>query len=194
MKEEKDIFDFIEKRRIETPDSSYFKDLADKVIADTSASRLRSMPSESDQISSAANQQKAKIIPLYRRPVAWVSGVAAAILVAFLLLPGSPEPSSKTDQLANATEPSREEVLAYVNDNIDDFDEELLIEFIAMKNLKSDPVTTEDMEPENEPLETIIETETKGLQQSLEQISEEEILEYLELEGELDEDDEFLLL
>ena len=68
MEEKKDIFDFIEKRPIETPDPSYFKDLADKVMADASASSTTDEPEE----------PQAKIIPLYRRPVTWISGVAAA--------------------------------------------------------------------------------------------------------------------
>jgi len=179
MEEKKDIFDFIEKRPIETPDSSYFKDLADKVL-----SEAKEEPEE----------RQAKIIPLYRRPVAWISGVAAAILVAFLMLPNTSDPLNPLTGFTNSNEPSRAEVLAYVNENIDDFDEELLIEFIAIKNLEADEAETQELEPEEEALETIIETETKDLQESLQNISDEEILEYLEMEGELDEDDEFILL
>lgn len=178
MEEKKDIFNFIEKRPIETPDASYFKDLADKVIAD---------------VNDEPEEPQAKIIPLFQRPITWISGVAAAVLVAFLLLPEATGSISTID-LANTNEPSRAEVLAYVNDNIDDFDEELLIEFIAEKNLGSEPVLTQEPQPEVEPLETIIETETKDLQESLKQISDEEILEYLELEGGLDEsDDDFIM-
>ncbi len=179
MEEKKDIFDFIEKRPIETPDADYFKSLADKVISD---------------VAEEPEEPQAKIIPLYRRSIVWISGVAAAILVAFLLLPETTG-TGNLDPLAFSDEPSREEVLAYVNDNIDDFDEELLVEFIAMKNLGSEPVLEQTIEPEEEPLETIIETETQDLQESLKNISDEEILEYLELEGELDEnEDDFILL
>ncbi|MDB2656571.1 hypothetical protein N9Y60_00800 [Crocinitomicaceae bacterium] len=185
MEEKKDIFDFIEKRPIETPDSSYFKDLADKVIADASTS--------STGTGQVTDQSKAKIIPLYRRPAAWISAVAAAVLVAFLMLPESSDPVI-IDGGAASVEPSRAEVLAYVNENIDDFDEELLVEFIAIKNLASKSASSQESEPEEEALETMIETETEDLQESLKNISDEEILEYLELEGELDEEDEFILL
>jgi hypothetical protein len=139
-------------------------------------------------------EPQAKIIPLYRRPAVWISGVAAAVLVAFLMLPESSDPLEPLIGFNVSNEPSRAEVLAYVNENIDDFDEELLVEFIAIKNLGSESEVTQDSEPEEEALETIIETETKDLQESLKNISDEEILEYLELEGELDEDDEFILL
>ncbi|MCR9171657.1 MAG: hypothetical protein NXI10_04145 [bacterium] len=193
MEEKKDIFDFIEKRPIETPDSSYFKDLADKVITDASASRLRSMPSESDQINSATNHQKSKIVPLYRKPIVWISGVAAAVLVAVLLIPDSSNPRTEVIP-TSSLEPSKAEVLAYVNDNIDDFDEELLVEYIAMKNLDAATSTSQEVEEDAEPLETMIKTETKELQESLQNISDEEILEYLESEGALEEDDDFILL
>lgn len=178
MEEKKDIFDFIEKRPIETPDASYFKDLADKVIMEAN---------------DEPDEHQAKVIPLYRRSIVWISGVAAAILVAFLMLPESTNPTNPIEPVAS-DEPSRAEVLAYVNENIDDFDEELLVEYIAIKNLGSEPVLSGDSEPEEEPLETIIETETKDLQESLKNISDEEILEYLEMEGELDDEDEFIIM
>jgi len=170
MEEEKDIFDFIEKRSFDSPDSSYFEGLADKVIAETN------VPSA----------QKAKVVPLYRRPITWISGVAAAVLVAFLLLPNEQKTIVDSSN-ANFTDLSKQEVLAYVNDNIEDFDEELLVEFIALKSLKTTAAQKNEQEPE-ESLETLVETETKDLQESLKSISDEEILEYLEEEG-LDSDD-----
>lgn len=170
MEEEKDIFDFIEKRSFDTPDSSYFEGLADKVIAETN------VPST----------QKAKVVPLYRRPITWISGVAAAVLVAFLLLPNEQKTIVDSSN-ANFTDLSKQEVLAYVNDNIEDFDEELLVEFIALKSLKTNASQENEQEPE-ESLETLVETETKDLQESLKSISDEEILEYLEEEG-LESDD-----
>ncbi len=175
MEEKKDIFDFIEKRPIETPDADYFKGLADKVIADAAEE-----PEET----------KAKIIPLYRRPAVWLSGVAAAVLVAFLMLPDDEiinGPSGVTfDDL------SKKEVLAYVDENIEDFEEELLMEFIATDNLKINPSFEANAVETVDPIETIVETETQDLQESLESISNEEILEYLEDEGfgSEDEDDD----
>lgn len=192
MEEEKDIFDFIEKRPIETPDPSYFKDLADKVLADTSVSSTGSGQAGSATV----EEPQAKIIPLYKRPLTWVSGVAAAVLVAFLMLPQASGRIGQLDGMTSLNQPSKDEVLAYVNDNIDDFDEELLVEFIAAKSLGTAPVIIDESEPEEEEvLETIIESETNDLQESLKNISDEEILEYLELEGELgDDDDELILL
>lgn len=171
MEEEKDIFEFIEKRSIDTPDESYFQGLADNVIAKSKVPSL----------------QKAKIVPLYKRPITWISGIAAAILVAFLLLPNEPSTIVDPARNANFSDLSRQEVLAYVNENIEDFDEELLVEFIALKQLKTETTTVVETEPE-ESLETLVKTETKDLQESLKSISDDEILEYLEEEG-LDSDD-----
>lgn len=170
MEEEKDIFDFIEKQSFEMPDTAYFEGLADKVIGKAKVE----------------TPQKAKVVPLYRRSITWISGVAAAILIAFLLLPNEPK-SVETSSNADFSDLSKQEVLAYVNDNIEDFDEELLVEFIALKNLKSAPNLVEEKEAE-ESLETLVETETKNLQESLKSISDEEILDYLKEEG-LDSDD-----
>ncbi|GAB5416395.1 MAG: hypothetical protein Crog4KO_10190 [Crocinitomicaceae bacterium] len=175
MEEKKDIFDFIEKRPIETPGADYFKSLADKVISDVAE--------EPEEI-------KTKVIPLHRRPAVWLSGVAAAILVAFLMLPDETinvDPVEITfDDL------SKKEVLAYVDENIEDFDEELLMEFIAADNLKINTAFEPNKVEDVDPIETMVETETKDLQESLESISNQEILEYLEEEGfgSEDEDDD----
>jgi hypothetical protein len=179
MEEKKDIFDFIEKRPIETPDADYFKNLADTVIAKAADAPVKS---------------EAKIIPLYRRPVFWLSSAAAAVLVAFLLLPENPNIIPTTIAGDPFQDLSKKEVLAYVDENIEDFDEDLLAEFIPVSQLDMNPmVDTETQESEN-PIETIIETETQELQESLESISQDEILQYLQEEGfdSEDEDDLFL--
>lgn len=178
MDEKKDIFDFIEKRPIETPDADYFKSLADKVIA---------------EVAEEPEEAKTKVIPLYRRPAVWISGVAAAILVAFLMLPETII-ESPHGTVNPSLEPSKAEILAYVDENIEDFDEELLLEFISTDNLNVD-ATIDPISVETEdPIETMVESETESLQESLESISNEEIMEYLQEEGlgSEDEDDFFL--
>jgi hypothetical protein len=178
MEEKKDIFDFIKKRPIETPDADYFKNLADKVIADAAEE-----PEES----------KAKIIPFYRRSTVWTSAIAAAILVAFLMLPEEVIVSNSSEGV-DFSDLTKKEVLAYVDENIDDFDEELLAEFIATNQLDMDPMIDANEIEIEDPSESIIETETRELQESLESISEDEILQYLQEEGYDSEDEDDLFL
>lgn len=174
MEDKKDIFDFIEKRLIETPDTDYFKNLADTVIEKAADVPVKAEP---------------KIIPLYRRPVFWLSSVAAAVLVAFLMLPENPN-IVPTNLAGNTVQDlSKKEVLAYVDENIEDFDEELLAEFITSSQLDMDPMYDSGVQETENPIETIIETETQELQESLESISQDEILQYLQEEG-FDSDDE----
>lgn len=177
MEDKKDIFDFIEKRPVETPDTSYFKGLADKVLV---------------EVAEDATESKTRIVPLYKRPTVWLSGVAAAILVAFLLLPSAPKTNNGTN--VNFKSLSKKEVLAYVDENIEDFEEELLMEFIPTENIEVVSTFTPTTEEAVDPIETLVETETQNLQESLESISNEEILEYLEGEGmDSEDDDDFFL-
>lgn len=178
MEERKDIFDFIEKRTTETPDSSYFKNLANSVL---------------DKVAEENEVSKAKVVPLYRRPVAWISGAAAAVLVAFLLIPNEQKNTTQTAQV-DFNNLSKKEVLAYVDAHIEDFDEELILEFIPTKNLETRADINIAPEDKLDPIETIVETESKDLQKSLESISDEEIRQYLEEEGFGDDDENELFL
>lgn len=178
MEEKKDIFDFIEKRPSETPDSDYFDNLAASVISEVS---------NTDNAESDAS--KGKVVPLYRRPALWLSGAAAAILVAFLLLPEQTAPTS--EGALSFEDLSKKEVLAYVDENIEDFDVELLAEFIPSNKLSTDNYfdqTTQEVPEE-------VETTNPELEESLESVSPQEILEYLEMEGmDVDDLDEELFL
>ena len=165
MKEEKDIFDFLEKRPIQTPEKEYFAALAQKAM-------------------DRANQEPpvVKIIPLYRRPLLWVASSAAAVLLLFLW-------NSKTDIPKDAPslalkDLSQKEILAYVDANIEDFDEELLIEFIPQNRINIATSTALQIEPQSLPKTG----ENANLTRSLESISDEEILEYLQDES-IDLDD-----
>ena len=76
MNEEKDIFDFIEKRKVETPDKAYFDDLAQRVI----------------------DSQKTKIIPFYKRPIVWIGSAAAAVLILFTVNFNPPQPPTSNGE------------------------------------------------------------------------------------------------
>jgi len=173
MADKKDIFEFIKKRPSETPDSDYFDSLADSVLSKVSE----------ENASENKSSDSAKIIPLYRRPAFWLSGAAAAILVVFLMLPDKKSPVIDNGE-PSFEDLSKSEVLAYVDYNIEDFDVELLAEFIPANKLNTEAYIDKTIE------ETTLETETSNpdLEESLESISPQEILEYLETEG-LDPDD-----
>lgn len=171
MKDEKDIFDFLEKRTPEIPDASYFENLAKKVSSE------------------AAEKPKAKVIPLHRRPIVWIAGTAAAILIVFFL--GGEKEGILTPDTIEFEDLSRAEILAYVDENIDDFEEEMLAEFISAKKLNPKEITDDFQNSEAKKSEPKKNTE---LSNSLESVSTEDILEYLD-EEEIDlmdlEDDIF---
>ncbi|NRA11122.1 MAG: hypothetical protein HRT57_04100 [Crocinitomicaceae bacterium] len=150
MNEEKDIFDFIEKRKVDMPNKAYFDNMAQSVI----------------------DSQKTKIIPLYKRPITWISTAAAAILVFLIVNFNSPDDLPIVPPQVASDELSKEELLAYVDENIDEFDVEMIAEFVPMDelNAKYEEFQNEMFEDEDaDPLESI----------TLENITKEDILEYL---------------
>lgn len=148
MEEQKDIFDFLKVNHVDAPDASYFNDLAQSVI---------------DQ------KSKGKIIPFYRKPVAWISVAAAAVLV-FLVFQFSETPTEYTNALLAINELSTDEITAYVSENIDDFDIELFEECMALEQLEIVGDTVVNEQPK------------KDVKIDFESITKEEILEYLQLE------------
>lgn len=167
MNEEKDIFDFIEKRKVETPDKAYFDNLAQSVL----------------------DSQKTKVIPLYKRPISWISVAAAAVLVLFVVNFNTPGDIPESNEWATLDDVPKEELLAYVEDNIEDFDIELIAEFVPTEEINSKYEELENemtIEEEIDPIESI----------TFESVSKEEILEYLEDEGldfsDLEDEDSFI--
>ncbi|MFT6923630.1 MAG: hypothetical protein ACJA1C_002645 [Crocinitomicaceae bacterium] len=167
MNEEKDIFDFIEKRKVDMPDKAYFDNLAQSVI----------------------DSQKTKIIPLYKRPITWISAVAAAVLVLFIMNFNSPGDIVPESNEISFNDLSRAELLAYVDENIEEFDVEMIAEFVPIDELNAKYEALENTmseELEVHPLETI----------TLENITKEEILEYLNDEdldfSDLEDEDSFI--
>jgi hypothetical protein len=163
MKEEKDIFDFIEKRAIETPDDSYFESLTNQVLSEVKT-------------------PKAKVVSIYKRPIFWLTGVAAAVILGVLLFPQNQSNSNPLQPGFDTL--TQGEVLAYIEYNIHEFDTELLAEYIPSDQLDATPIiqsVTYGMNAEkNTAAKSEKETELKN---SLESISNEEILEYLNSES-----------
>lgn len=153
MSEEKNILDFIQPVQQDKPDAAYFEQLANQVINDS---------------------KKAKIVPLYQRPLMWI-GAAAAIALIFVAsnMYGQKEESI---QLA-FSELSQAEITSYIENNIEDFDLTSIEDVVsadAMKDLE------DDLAIENS-TETVQEIE-KVEELKLENIDSKEILEYFEEE------------
>ncbi|MFT5858646.1 MAG: hypothetical protein ACI865_000734 [Flavobacteriaceae bacterium] len=158
MDKEKDIFDHIKVRKIDVPSADYFKNLSDAVI----------------------EKQRPEIIPLYKRPLSWVSAAAAIIVVALLVTNMSESAISNgvSDPLLALNEFSSEELIAYIDSNIDDFDTELIAEMIPERDL-----ATVEIFDEIEAL--IIEEETQEaiMPVSIEALEDQDILDYFNEEG-----------
>ncbi len=153
MSEEKNILDFIQPVQQDKPDAAYFEQLANQVINDS---------------------KKAKIVPLYQRPLMWI-GAAAAIALIFVAsnMYGQKEESI---QLA-FSELSQAEITSYIENNIEDFDLTSIEDVVsadAMEDLE------DDLAIENT-TETVQEIE-KVEEINLENIDSKEILEYFEEE------------
>ena len=167
MNEKKDIFDFIEKSKVDIPNKTYFDNLAQGIL----------------------DSQKTRIIPFYKRPITWISSVAAAVLFFFIVNFNAPNELPDNDQLISFNDISRAELLAYVDKNIEEFDIEMITEFVPVDELNTKYEALESTmseELEVHPLETI----------TFENITKEDILEYLNDEdfdfSNLEDEDSFI--
>lgn len=143
MENPNNIFDQVQKRNIHVPEKAYFDGLADSIL----------------------DQQSKKIVPLYKKPLLWISSAAAAAIVLLTIQLSTSTKESQNWQSA-MNEISQESILAYVNENIEDFEIDDITEQIS-------PETVEEMvviQPVN------IQSESNL---SFEDISNDEIMEYL---------------
>lgn len=163
MNEEKNIFDFIEKRKVDVPDEAYFHGLAQSVI----------------------RSQKTKIIPIYKRPITWIGTAAAIVLMLMVVKFDSTEELVETDILSALDDIPRDVILAYVEGNIDEFDIELIAEFIPASSLRFEKIE-ETQISDDKPIESV----------SFDNITRDEILKYLEDEeldfSDLEDEDSFI--
>lgn len=174
MEKEKDIFDHIKARKVDLPSADYFKNLADTVI----------------------EKQRPKIIPLYKRPMTWVGAAAAVIIIALLVtnISGSNETThNSTDPLLALNDISSDELISYIDNNIDDFETELIAEMIPESELEDielfvdiEPIAN-DIALTNEITNSVIE---------IDELEDQDILEYFNDEGidfeDLQDEDSFI--
>ncbi len=147
MENPNNIFDQVQKRKIDIPESTYFDAMADTILS----------------------QQAPKIVPLYKKPLVWISSAAAVALIAITVQLSTSTEESMSFQSALNDIP-QETILAYVTENIDEYELDEIIEIIPDQ-------TIQDMEV-FQPI--VVESESTI---SFDDISNEEIMEYLLEEG-----------
>lgn len=148
MEENKNILDSLLVRKTEVPDDDYFKSLKESVIS----------------------SEKVKIIPFYKRKITWI-GAAAAVLFIVLLTNLIPKNTEKQNEQLFATV-EENEISDYIEANIEEFDIEMLAEFLPEQISPLDTLKREIIE------NTVMEDKIP-----LEEINEEDILKYLQKEG-----------
>lgn len=163
MEEKKDIFDHLKPRETSVPDASYFEAMAKSVVK---------------------SQKKTPIIQLYKRPIVWIGAVAAVFIAGILIVNFNNTKETDSDPLLALNTISSDELYQYIDENIDDFDTELIVE--VMNESSVDEMTINEPEP-NESTKTIIQ-ETTAEAISFDDVDSEDILQYLNNEG-IDSDD-----
>lgn len=156
MKQEKNIFDYIKRKEQENLSTDFFENL--------SATIIKQHP-----------QQTTKIVPIHKKKIHWILSVASvAAIVLFMVIWNE----NKTVKLKITEQPTQEELLAYVNENIDDFDEDLFVELIhdqKEQHLHSKDFSNKEGQKEKSKKQK--EAEFKEVQ--FEKLNKEEILDYL---------------
>lgn len=170
METNKNIVDFMKPRERESISDNYLNGLVSNVMA------------------TVQQQETVKIIPFYKKTVFWLSNVAAVIVLVILIQFNR----QSTTVVCDFDSVSETELLAYVEDNIEDFDQELLMHYVSLK--KENVFMDEKMDkPENvssdvSKTHTELTKESKFDKNQFNEINKEDILDYLE-EEELNYDD-----
>lgn len=169
MKEKENIFDNIETRKKPVLKSDYFQELEAKILAETIDKEVA----------------PTKIIIL--RPQFYIISsiaAAAAILLFFFV------PSQTTNTTQSFAEIDVEEIYDYVEENINDFEEETLLAFVEIPTIEIEPIVKEISTESNE--ENF--EKTDFTEDDLQEIDAESIENYLnELDFLLEEDENELI-
>ena len=112
MEKEKNIVDFLKPRERESLDNAYFENLAASIV------------------SAHPKVETKKIIPFYKKTTFWISSIAA-VFIGLIALNTFTSTSEKTYDFNSV---SHSELMAYVEDNIDEFDQDLLVKYIPVES------------------------------------------------------------
>ena len=113
MKEEKDIFKYLNKKENSVPDACYFENMADNIIFNES--------------------KETPIVPLFKKPPFWMISTAASLAIFFLINQLAP---NDNNVLLALNDISTTEIEGYISQNITDFDSDLISEFVSEDNIE----------------------------------------------------------
>jgi hypothetical protein len=171
MEEKNDIFDHLKPRKTPIPEASYFEAMAQSVIE---------------------SQKKTLIVPLYKRPVVWISAVAAILIAGIMIVNFSATTDTTSDPLLALNNVSSDDLYQYIDENIDDFETDLIVE--ALNESSVDEISFIELEPIEK-----VEVKTEKISPepiSFDEIDSKDILDYFNEEGidsnEFEEEDSFI--
>ena len=157
MEKEKNIVDFLKPRERESLDNAYFDNLAASII------------------SAHPKVETKKIIPLYKKTTFWISSIAA-VFIGLIALNTFTSSSEKT---YNFNSVSHSELMAYVEDNIDEFDQDLLVKYIPVESptkMKAKELIEQKTASEK------VQVNSKSKTVLFDDLQKEDILNYLDAE------------
>lgn len=170
MEEKNDIFDHLKPGKTPVPDASYFEALANSVI-------------ESQQENQPETKKETKIIPLYKRPITWIGAAAAIFIAGMLIVNFNKTVETDSDPLLALTEVSSDDVYNYIDENIEDFETDLIVEALSQSDVDEMSFTEpEKKESDSEEEETNTNTTTTETI-SFDDIDTDDILQYFNEQG-----------
>lgn len=153
MENDKNIVDFIKPREREEISDAYFDNMA-SIIASTNKKTIVK-----------------KLIPVYKKPTFWLTSIAAVFIGLIVLRNFSSEEIQLSSNLSSL---SQSELLAYVDENIDNFDQDLLVKYMPFNETEISEV--EKASTNSQTKSTIEKVEL------FEDINKEDVLKYLSSE------------
>lgn len=189
--ENKHIIDDLKVAPIQLPSDSYFETLKKSILNEIGNDGLKKKEQEDvlpkTELSPGKGENlkgNPRIISMYRRWYIW--GSAAAILAFAILFSWNFSNSTENSVSINLSSVSNEEIYDYLTENIEDLDSETIALHLSEDVIAYADETEEknqSSEPKNSKTETFSSKSTL-----LDQVKDEEILDYLQNEsGELDE-------
>ena len=162
METNKNIVDFMKPRERESISDDYLNGLVSNVMF------------------SVNEKESKKIVPFYKKAIVWFSSAAAVVLIIVSIKSFNQSATISSD--FNAV--SKSELLAYINENIEDFDPEFLVKHVPVEYEQGslDEVVLEIGNGVSEPStkEAVVHP---SLDKEFDKINKEDVLDYLKEEG-----------
>ena len=147
-----------------------------EILEQVRVKKMESLSSDflTDMAKEIHRSELKKIVPIYRKPLFFMLTSAAACAVVVLTIVLTPHKAENVSLAQEFAEISSAEILAYVDENLEEFEEDLLGEFVA--DFELDEVSGSERE------EAISKNSQVAIP-TLEDLQNDEILDYLQEEG-----------